>query len=505
MRFSRMIPVSGLAALVAAAVAFFPAAAPCAPEFLFLGSILEGPYAPTALAVTRDQIATLEPFLGQIDLYGPGGVITQRFPVSDQARDLEVLDTDRLVFIDPGNGTVLGVDRRDGRVSPFFGGAVRPVGLAAADGVLYVLDGAGPVIHVVDGVGRAQEVITLATPADGGFGGLGGLARNPVTGGFFLLDRTGVRILACDPQGNFLGAFCSFGTGFGQVSRAGEIACDREGWVYISDRYQGTVTVFGPDLLPAGVLRPETTDEGVLDLPAGMAIDDTGILHVASTEGAGILMYQVDKSGAGAPDLRARALSAEPGDDGGTWLLSATIDVPAAAQDPAADFELVAMPDSLTVLARADGVALVDPVIIDDRLVGRASWLPILDPEPATVYGWRCRARAGDEAGPWTALARIAAGVPAAVFDLEQNTPNPFNPRTSIAYRLLGDGAARLTIFDLKGRVVRTWDLGAGRAGPGLVVWDGQDGSGRTVSSGVYFYRLREAGRAMTRKMVLMK
>ena len=70
-------------------------------------------------------------------------------------------------------------------------------------------------------------------------------------------------------------------------------------------------------------------------------------------------------------------------------------------------------------------------------------------------------------------------------------TPNPFNPRTVIGFDLPRGGPASLRIYDLAGRVVR--ELLAGEdlvAGRHEYRWDGRDGSGAGVPSGVYLVRL---------------
>ncbi|MFL2542526.1 MAG: T9SS type A sorting domain-containing protein [Candidatus Latescibacterota bacterium] len=89
---------------------------------------------------------------------------------------------------------------------------------------------------------------------------------------------------------------------------------------------------------------------------------------------------------------------------------------------------------------------------------------------------------------------------------LGENFPNPFNPSTSIRYALPKKGSARLTVYDVLGRKVRTLvDDDKHRAGYFTAVWDGHDDDFHAVASGMYFYLL-EAGRLReARKMVLVK
>ncbi len=91
------------------------------------------------------------------------------------------------------------------------------------------------------------------------------------------------------------------------------------------------------------------------------------------------------------------------------------------------------------------------------------------------------------------------------VFALGQNHPNPFNPRTEIRFALPADGEARLAIYDLSGRRVRTLVEGSLPAGTHHVVWDGTDDAGQALASGVYFYRLETAAQTLSRKMLLLK
>jgi hypothetical protein len=83
--------------------------------------------------------------------------------------------------------------------------------------------------------------------------------------------------------------------------------------------------------------------------------------------------------------------------------------------------------------------------------------------------------------------------------------PNPFNPSTTITYRLARPGRAELVVYDVSGHRVRVLADDITTAGDHNAVWDGRDDRGRLVSSGVYFYRLRAGGVDMTKKMVLLK
>ncbi len=90
-------------------------------------------------------------------------------------------------------------------------------------------------------------------------------------------------------------------------------------------------------------------------------------------------------------------------------------------------------------------------------------------------------------------------------FALMQNYPNPFNPITQIRFVLASSGKARLVIYDILGRRIRTLLDGARPAGEQQVTWDGRDEAGASVASGVYLYRLEANGVMQSRKLTLLR
>ncbi|MFC2076197.1 FlgD immunoglobulin-like domain containing protein [candidate division KSB1 bacterium] len=90
-------------------------------------------------------------------------------------------------------------------------------------------------------------------------------------------------------------------------------------------------------------------------------------------------------------------------------------------------------------------------------------------------------------------------------FSLSQNFPNPFNPETSIQIGLPKDSMVRMNIYNITGQMVRSLLDQRMPAGYHKIKWDGRDNNGRTVNSGVYFYRISTDEFSQTRKMVLLK
>jgi hypothetical protein len=92
-----------------------------------------------------------------------------------------------------------------------------------------------------------------------------------------------------------------------------------------------------------------------------------------------------------------------------------------------------------------------------------------------------------------------------AVMVLDQNVPNPFNPKTEIHFTVRRGGLGSVKVYDARGRLVRTLLSGPIEAGSGVAVWDGRTDSGKLAGSGVYFYRLEVNGEADTKSMMLLK
>ena len=121
--------------------------------------------------------------------------------------------------------------------------------------------------------------------------------------------------------------------------------------------------------------------------------------------------------------------------------------------------------------------------------------------------------------------------IPSKTTTLHANYPNPFNPTTTIKFRIenssklkiensefrinsslsfgesRGEGSKHVSIdiFNIKGQKVRTLVDGFYAPGEHSVVWNGTDNNNRSVSSGIYFYKMETEGFTATRKMVLIK
>lgn len=85
-------------------------------------------------------------------------------------------------------------------------------------------------------------------------------------------------------------------------------------------------------------------------------------------------------------------------------------------------------------------------------------------------------------------------------------SPNPFNPRTTVAFESPGQAPVSLRVYDVAGRQVATLLDGAVLPeGRHLATWDGRDDAGRPVVGGAYLLRLESGGRVEVRKALLLK
>ena len=74
-----------------------------------------------------------------------------------------------------------------------------------------------------------------------------------------------------------------------------------------------------------------------------------------------------------------------------------------------------------------------------------------------------------------------------------------------IRFSLPAAAEVKLGVYNLAGQEVVTLAAGATRAGAHEVRWDGRDGRGKSLASGVYLYQLRSGGQVETRKLLLLK
>ena len=86
------------------------------------------------------------------------------------------------------------------------------------------------------------------------------------------------------------------------------------------------------------------------------------------------------------------------------------------------------------------------------------------------------------------------------------NYPNPFNPSTTIEFSIKSDSKVELSIFNIKGQKIQTLIQNELIAGKHSIIWNGDNDSGVSVSSGLYLYKLNVDGKSeVIKKCLLLK
>jgi hypothetical protein len=155
----------------------------------------------------------------------------------------------------------------------------------------------------------------------------------------------------------------------------------------------------------------------------------------------------------------------------------------------------------------ADGGVYASPHAIDSAVF---TWTaPAQGTGPVTFYAAAYQGTTTSRNGQSSAVTITSTEVVTKVedeitslsrFNLLQNFPNPFNPSTTIRYRLDAPGTVSLKIFNAVGEEIAVLADGHRSAGSYTVRWDAA-----ALPSGVYFCRLRAGGFQETRRMVLAK
>ncbi len=263
-------------------------------------------------------------------------------------------------------------------------------------------------------------------------------------------------------------------------------ALERDGWAYVGQvqsyqlpEYSLVVPTYG-DSTDAGVIWTD-----VMVLAHSYIPDDCWISEAATG-------YSIDNWAPGPPDSLTAAVVGL--DVALTWSPSGYRDEDLSHYDIHRSDLSGFTPDASTLIGSPSDTAFVD-----------------VDPGEGI---WHYRAVAedvhGNESEP-SAEAWIALGTGvddtelSSVLTIRGNSPNPFNPATSIAYDLPESGRVRLDVFSAAGDLVVTIEDGFREAGRHEVVWKGADAAGRALPSGVYFARLEAGKETAVHKMVLLK
>ena len=176
------------------------------------------------------------------------------------------------------------------------------------------------------------------------------------------------------------------------------------------------------------------------------------------------------------------------------------------------------VPADSPVDANSDGVVnILDLVQVAQGIAGSPA-APTIGTESvdiATIEAWIAQAQVAHDGSVAFQqgienLQNLLASLIPEKTALHRNYPNPFNPETWIPYQLAVPAEVTLTIYDMKGQLVRRLAVGHQAAGmyqnrSRAAYWDGRNQFGESVASGLYFYTLTAGEFSATRKMLILK
>lgn len=124
---------------------------------------------------------------------------------------------------------------------------------------------------------------------------------------------------------------------------------------------------------------------------------------------------------------------------------------------------------------------------------------------PFETYDYRLRQVDFDGKTDYSPIYRVMATPVPTETRLLPNYPNPFNPNTYVTVELAQESEMNVAVYDMLGRLVKTLASGVHAAGGHVFEWDGNDGSGVAMPSGIYFARLVTPTHTAMQQMQLSK
>ncbi len=88
---------------------------------------------------------------------------------------------------------------------------------------------------------------------------------------------------------------------------------------------------------------------------------------------------------------------------------------------------------------------------------------------------------------------------------LSQNYPNPFNPTTTISFSIQEESDIEISIYSIKGQKVKTLVNNRFTQGDHSKIWNSDDDLGKSVSSGIYYYKIKAGNQETVKRMLLLK
>jgi len=174
--------------------------------------------------------------------------------------------------------------------------------------------------------------------------------------------------------------------------------------------------------------------------------------------------------------------------------------------DGESDLDLWLFDDELRIHDSSTNIGIVDEEIDNDTLAVGTYFIgvSIYDEDPVgpntSPYTLTIE---GDLTEP-TSVELRTDGIPTGYL-LSDNYPNPFNPTTKINYDIPQTGHVDLKVYNMLGQEIATLVSQNQAAGSYVVDWDGRNGAGVQVPSGIYFYQMKVGNFTQIKRMLLAK
>lgn len=476
-----------------------------------IGSIDDNLFAPTSMTITQDKIAVLEPFSKEIKIFSSDGLVSHKVNFSGHAHGLTVLNG-YYFFCDLNENKIIAINSNSSEQLDLFEDKflfVDPVDISVCNGKLTILDAGLSAIFQFDQYFNLSRTIPIKNSRDEQIHTLTSFDYHEKKGMFIIFDQVRSAVMTIDETGKFLTEFGSYGSALGEITRGGDILLTPDNIIVITDRYQNRILAYHLDGKFLGHFDLNATSHSAVNIPSGMALDNNGLLFVASTEGANIQIFQIAASISESESITAELmypiLNDTVSNENIKMIVSTEIEE-INNKIIGFDFELYVNESLESPLYKTEKVT---PIITQDsvtnfmRYVGE--WVLGEKLGPNSTYDWRSRIRFTDSTSQWSELGSFKTGSLPIEYNLSQNYPNPFNPTTNIAFSIPEQTHVKLEIFNIIGQKINSLVDTELTAGNHEIKWDGTNKNGRAVATGLYFYRLSTENFVQSKKMVMIK
>lgn len=375
---------------------------------------------------------------------------------------------------------------------------------------------------------------------DGEFDGPGALAMD-AAGNLYITDIGNHRIQKFDGDGNFITRWGEEGTGDGQFSSPHDVYVDAGGNVFVADSFNDRVQKFTSSGVFLTKWGGRGSGEGEFVVPSAIAVDGAGYVYVVdaadriqkfTNEGTFVDQWGEQGDGPGQleidlySDIEITADSLLYVADTGNQRIQlfTTEGVFVAIWNGSCAPDGNWFPNTPACLtADLTGNIFVGFAVSGQWPIGprpgvvryNEGGLGTAVIESPSAFGIACATDGRVYiTGPYDGVkvyeerTSIPSGVQSSTpFERTELKvfPNPFNPATQVYYRVETPGLVKITVHDVRGRLIRHLVHRNEDPGERWVMWDARDDRGMEVSSGVYFIKFETSGKVATRKITLLK